>query len=38
MTKTRDKDDNTALIVQVLVAVATYLLSWWKSGPEDKNN
>jgi len=38
MDKSKDKDENTALFVQVLVAVATYLLSWWKSGPEDKNN
>jgi len=31
MTKAKNKDENTALVVQVLVAVATYLLSWWGS-------
>ena len=31
MINAKGKDENAALIVQVLVTVATYLLSWWGS-------
>ena len=36
MGRSKDKDENTALFVQVLVAVATYLLSLWGSKKAEK--
>jgi len=37
MGKSKDSDDNGALIMQVIMVFAGYLLSWWK-GKSDKDD
>lgn len=32
----KDKDDDVILIMQVIIIMATYLISWWKT-PSGKN-
>lgn len=33
MNKSKDNDDNATLVLQMVVALAGYLISWWSARP-----